>query len=187
MLFTTLINQVSTGTSAEIIYSKDIFNLDNVAFIDGTQIEYDNNTLYFGYASFLKKNTEDPNLPSQCVLVWDIDGLAPFSEKNTAAAPLWAGNTSLALVDAKELFQVFNTAKALLDESRGRGFYGEMMDCAAHSRSMEPVINLAAAKLGNSLILLDADFKILAHSTIFTIDDPLWQRISGWGIVPMNL
>ena len=57
MLFTTLMNQVSTGTSAEIICSKDIFNLDNVAFIDGTQIEYDNNTLYFGYASFLKKNT----------------------------------------------------------------------------------------------------------------------------------
>ena len=50
-------NQVSTGTSAEIICSKDIFNLDNVAFIDGTQIEYDNNTLYFGYATFMKKKT----------------------------------------------------------------------------------------------------------------------------------
>lgn len=176
MLFTTLMNQVSAGASAEIIYSKDIFNLDNVAFIDGTQIEFDNNTLYFGYASFLKKNTADLNLPSQCVLVWDIDGPDSFSEKNTVPAPLWAGNTSLALVDAKELFQVFNAAKVLLDESRGRGFYGEMMDCAAHSRSMEPVINLAAAKLGNSLILLDADFKILAHSTIFTIDDPLWAE-----------
>jgi len=57
MLFTTLMNQISAGASAEIIYSKDIFNLDNVAFIDGTQIEFDNNTLYFGYASFLKKNT----------------------------------------------------------------------------------------------------------------------------------
>lgn len=163
MLFTTLINNISPGTSIKIVHSKDIFNLIDVAFIDGTQNNYNNEILYFGYAEQLKGQ----KLPPQCVLTRNSENTsAAFSEIET----------SLALVDAPDLFRAFNAAKTLLDESRSQGFYGEMMDCAAHSRSIEPVINLAAAKLGNSLVLLDPNYKILAHSTIFPIEDPLWEE-----------
>jgi Regulator of polyketide synthase expression len=64
----------------------------------------------------------------------------------------------------------------MVDVSRGRGLYGELMDCAARSGGIDSVINLAASKLGNSVVLLDADFKVLAHSTIFPIEDPLWAE-----------
>lgn len=50
------------------------------------------------------------------------------------------------------------------------------MEAAAASASIDPIVNLAAARLGNSIVLLDADFKILAHSTLFPIEDALWEE-----------
>ncbi len=163
MLFTPLINEICPGTSLRILHSDDLFNISNVALIDGTQTEYDKETLYFGFASQIKSCS----LPPQCVLAGDRAG-ADFSFAATG--------TSLALSDPGELFRLFNRAKAVTDASRDQGFFGEMMDCAARSRSIEPIINLAAARLGNSLVLLDPSFKILAASTIFPIDDPLWAE-----------
>ncbi len=161
MLFTTLLNQISSGNSAKIVHSVDSFDITDVALIDGTQTEYTNETLYFGEY----KQLPNGHLPPQCVLV-----------RTAESAALADCPGALALVDAGELFLLVNAAKAAVDASRGQGFYGELMDCAARSRSMEPVVNLAAARLGNSVVLLDTDFKILAHSTVFTIDDPLWAQ-----------
>lgn len=163
MLFTTLINEISSGTTLKILRSKDSFNLTDVAFIDGTQIDYDSETLYFGYVEQLTGQ----ELPPQCVLAQKAD------QKSTVLSET---KTSLALVNTDELFKVFNAAKAVMDASRSQGFYGEMMDCAARSHRIEPVINLAAARLGNSLILLDPNYKILSYSTIFPIEDPLWAE-----------
>ena len=160
MLFTTLINEICPGTSIKILHAEDIFNLSDVAFLDGTQKEYEKEILYFGYAEQLAGQ----KLPPQCVLARGEGEISLQQE------------TSLALVEAHELFRAFNAAKAVLDASRSQGFYGEMLDCAARSQSIEPIINLAAAKLGNSLVLLDPNFKILACSTIFPIDDPLWEE-----------
>lgn len=161
MLFTTLLNQISSGNSTKIVHSVDSFDITDVALIDGTQTEYTNETLYFGEY----KQLPNGHLPPQCVLV-----------RTAESAALADCPGALALVDAGELFLLVNAAKAAVDASRGQGFYGELMDCAARSRSMEPVVNLAAARLGNSVVLLDTDFKILAHSTVFTIDDPLWAQ-----------
>lgn len=159
MLFTTLINEICVGTSVKLLHSDDLYNLSDVAFLDGSQTEYSRETLYFGYV----EEMADRELPPQCILAGKS-----FPEPMVG--------TSLALVNAEELFRVFNAAKSLIDASKNQGFYGEMMDCAAKSHSIEPIINLAAAKLGNSLVLLDANYKILACSTIFPIDDPLWEE-----------
>jgi hypothetical protein len=105
-------------------------------------------------------------MPPQCVLAQD----APL-----ALPDQYAGNAALATAPA-ELFRLFNAAQQQLERPGGQGLYAELMDCAAHSQNIDPVINLAAAKLGNSLILLDRDFKILAYSTVFPIDDPLWAQ-----------
>ena len=57
-----------------------------------------------------------------------------------------------------------------------QGFFGELLDCAARSRSIAPLFNLAAARLGNTVVLLDADFTVLARSTVFPITDPPWAE-----------
>lgn len=161
MMFTSLINAISTNTSAKILHSADIHNIEDVALIDGVCTQYLNNTLYFGYFEQLP----DGVLPAQCVLV-----------RTDAVKHLTDIQTDVCLADAAELFALFNTAKAYVDRSKKQGFYGELLDCAARSGGIQPVINLAAAKLNNSVILLDCNFKILAASTVFPIDDPLWAQ-----------
>lgn len=161
MLFTTLLNEISRNNSARVVHAADCFDITDVALIDGTQSLYENETLYFGDYRQLPAGC----LPPQCVLI------------RTAETEALTGlDSSLALADSGDLFLLVNAAKTVVDNARGQGFYGELMDCAARSRAIEPVINLAAARLGNSVVLLDADFKILAHSTVFQIEDPLWAE-----------
>ena len=161
MLFTTLINTISTNTNAKILHSADIHNIEDVALIDGVCAQYLDNTLYFGYFEQLSGGL----LPAHCVLV-----------RTESVKQLTNIQTDVCLADASELFALFNAAKSCIDRLRSQGFYGELLDCAARSSGIQPVINLAAAKLNNSVILLDCNFKVLAASTVFPIDDPLWAQ-----------
>ena len=160
MLFSTLLRGISADKPVKIVRSSDNRDIWDVALIDGTSRDYPESTLFFGYAEQLPGGV----LPPQCVL----------AARPGTAVP--AGTGSLALTDGASLFALFNAAKALSDASRGQGFSGELMDCAARSGAVEPMIDLAAARLGNSVVLLDADYKILAASTVFPIDDPLWAE-----------
>lgn len=161
MLFTTLMNRISVGNSVKTLHATDLYDINDIALIDGSCAEYCNSTLYFGYLEQLP----DKKLPPQCVLA-----------RTPASEALERISSNLALVDCEELFLVVNAAKTVVSESREQGFYGKLMDCAARSGSLEPVVNLAASKLGNSVVLLDADFKVLANSTIYPIDEPLWAQ-----------
>ena len=161
MLFTTLLNRISSGNSAKIVHANDFFDINDVALIDGTQTEYTNETLYFGDFAQLTGG----RLPPQCILI-----------RTPETQALGEVSSSLALADSGDLFLLFNAAKTAVDSSQGQGLYGELMDCAARSRSLEQVANLAAARLGNSVVLLDTDFKVLTHSTVYPIEDPLWAE-----------
>lgn len=169
MLFTYLINEISAGNSLKILCANDATDIADVSLIDGTQTEYKKEILYFGHYEQLIKG----KLPHYAVLVKtpqtdELKYSLQRQEKEEGAG--------LAFVAEKDLFLTFNRAAKLLNTSRSQGIYGELMDCAARSKEIAPVINLAAAKLGNSLLLLDADYKILSYSTIFPIDDPLWKE-----------
>ena len=147
VLFTVLLNAISAGNSAKILHSDDTYDLNDVAFIDGACTEYLKNTVYFVYL----EQVEREQYPPQCILAYR--GEIPTLPRV---------NHAVAIVEDRELFQLFNAAKALLDASRGQGFYGALMDCAARCGAVEPMMNLAATKLGHAVGLLDADFKILA-------------------------
>ena len=161
MLFTMMIGQLSETAPLTEISAGCCQDIHDVALIDGTQKVFSKETLYFGMAGAFPGDS----LPPQCVLA---------CTENSRWTTENAGN--LALCSPDHLFRLFNKGKSILDASAGRGLYGELMDCAARSRSIEPVINLAAARLNNSVILLDSEYKVLSHSTVFPIDDPLWEE-----------
>lgn len=161
MRFSTLIRQISGNNSINIVHSTDLFEILDVKLIDGVQTEYTSTTLYFGYYEQLSGE----HLPAQCVLA--------RTEKVEALTEV---SGDLALADPASLFFLVNTARQRLDAEHGRGIYAELLDAAARSASIDPLINLAASKLGNSVVLLDTDFKILSHSTVFPIEDPLWAK-----------
>lgn len=161
MHFSELISDISAENSIKILHFSDLFEISEIELIDGTQAEYTNTTLYFGYYEQLCGSI----LPAQCIL-------ARTERTNT----LKAESGDLALAEPASLFFLVNAARQRLDADRGRGLYAELLDAAARSASMDPLVNLAASKLGNSVVLLDTDFKILSHSTVFPIDDPLWAE-----------
>ena len=98
MRFTGLIAQLSRENSLEIIHSTDLFEISDVALIDGSQAEYTNTVLYFGYVEQLSFT----HLPAQCILA-----RSPTSEALTGAA----GDLALAAPEA--LFRLVNAAKRM--------------------------------------------------------------------------
>ena len=161
MRFSELISQLSSRDSVKMIHSTDLFEISDVELIDGVQTQYTNTVIYFGYYEQLPGR----QLPAQCILA-----------ETPGAQALGQVPGDLALADPAALFFLVNTARARVEGDRGRGLYAELLDAAARSASIDSLVNLAASKLGNSVILLDADFKILSHSTVFPIEDRLWAE-----------
>jgi len=161
MLFSSLLRAISADIRLETVRICDMYDIKDSALIDGLEEDFQNDVLYIGYYRQIALD----RLPPHAVLV------------RGEAAPLPpSSGCDLALVGEKELFRFFNAAKALLDASRTRGIYAELMDCAAQTKSVSACVNLAASKLGNSVVLLDTDFKVLACSNVYPIDDPVWEQ-----------
>ena len=161
MFFSSLVERISRIFPIEMVNYRDVFDINDIALIDGSQGEFQNEVLYIGYYEQMGLD----KLPPQSLIV--------RTEKTKA---LDTRENDVALVDGDKLFNIINTAKALVDASRGKGLYAELMDCAAQTKSVSAFINMAATKLGNSIILLDRDFKVLAFSNIYSIEDPLWEQ-----------
>jgi len=161
MLFSKIIKQIAGPESLKIINCTDMFDISDVSLIDGFQTNYINNVLYFGYYEQLAEGC----LPAQCILV-----------KTEKALALKNISTDLALVNQESLFSGVNAAKAMVEGSRSKGFYAELISCAIRAQDINPIMNLAASKLGNPLILLDENFKVLSYSNVFSINDPLWTQ-----------
>lgn len=161
MLFSKIIKQISVQDFLKIINCTDMFEISDVLLIDGFQTNYINNVLYFGYYEQLAEGC----LPAQCILV--------KTEKTLALKNI---SSDLALVNQESLFFVINAAKAMVEESRSKGFYADLINCAIRTQDIDSIMNLAASKLGNPLILLDENFKVLSYSNVFSINDSLWAQ-----------
>ncbi|MFB0919906.1 MAG: helix-turn-helix domain-containing protein [Oscillospiraceae bacterium] len=159
MLFSELISAISEKIPLKTVGISDSFDIKDTALLDGVQDDFQNDVLYIGYYGQIHSR----KLPPHCVLV---------SSGETES--LLSTGTDLALTEEQKLFFLFNLAKALVDASRSKGLYAELMDCAGQTKSVTAFVNLAASKLGNSIVLLDRDFKVLSTSNIYPIDDPLW-------------
>lgn len=161
MLFSTLILALSEKTAVKVLSAADKFDIRDTALIDGVQESFQNDLLYIGYYA----QVDLQNLPPHCVLA--VQPGMPLPEP--------CGG-DLAVTAEDRLFFLFNLAKSLLDAARGRGLYAELMDCAAQTGSISAFVNLAASKLGNSVVLVDRDYKVLAASGVYPIDDPIWAQ-----------
>lgn len=116
-------------------------------------------TLYFGYCTQMSGET----LPPQCLLA------APDPERVELEA------VNAGVVRQEQLFAVFNRAKELvLDRTACAGVAAQLREAVLDRVDLEGFLNLAAAKLTNSLIVLDRSFRVLAHSRVFPITDKLW-------------
>ncbi len=161
MLYSALIRGISEKITVKVLSVSDKFDIRDAVLIDGVQDYFQNDLLYIGYYAQVDRQ----NPPPHCVLTAPPDNFKPGD---------YVGD--LAVVAEDRLFFLFNLAKSLLDAARGRGLYEELMDCAAQTGSLAAFVNLAASKLGNPVVLIDRDYKVLAASGVYPIDDPLWAQ-----------
>ncbi|MFP3154540.1 helix-turn-helix domain-containing protein [Lachnospiraceae bacterium ZAX-1] len=135
--------------------------INAVSLIDGETDAYLKDTLYFGYYTQVAAKE---NFPAHCILAYDCDEDCPNSQHAI-------------FVEGSRLFSLFNRALSLLNESKKQNeFYLELIRRAHETQSLDGLINVASARLGNALILLDPNFQILAYSTIYQVTDKLWQE-----------
>lgn len=161
MTFSHLIQQLNDEFSIHIVSSDEDWEIQDIALLDSRQKEFLRNTLYFGYDHQMSRH----NSPTiQCILA--CTGDVPL-------CPSYSGNC--ATVEESSLFAVFNYAKTMIEATRSKGLYEELAALADSTRSMEAVLNAASIRLGNSLVLNDINFKIIASSTSIPVIDPLWK------------
>lgn len=137
------------GHLEEIKYIKVITNNIN---------QWDKNTVYLG-------NITQEGLPTCPIMVLSTDTPIPLPEGSNSST-----------VRHEDFWDVFNLANELIYESlNAEASLFQLSQGALSGQSIVSLINSAATLLGNALILVSTDSKVLAHSTNYEIMDPLWK------------
>jgi len=159
MTFKKLIERISKDYNIDLLTEGEDMELQDIALIDNKEVNFQKNTLYFGYDKQISKKVS----PSHCI----------FARTGTASLPPPTG-CNAAVVAEEDLFSLFNTVKSLIETTRSKGFFEELTALADSSRSIEAVIDAASVRLGNFLVFCDMNFKIIAKSISIPVLDPLW-------------
>lgn len=162
MIFSKLVEVLKNDYFIEVISDKKEINICDVALIDVKRNTFLENTLYFGYDSQLKGTL---SVPSQCILTHSVN-----SPKITYC------NCNLAYTDDSSLFSIFNEVKSYLEKDLNSTLYEDLITIADKTQNLSSVIDLASINLGQSLLLCDTTFKIIASSSSIPVSDPVWSE-----------
>ncbi len=162
MYFSTLLNHLTKEKDfrIELKCLSDSIDIQDVELLDGTQKDFGDDVIYFGYASVLNAGDQ----PAHCILVESGEGLPLFSSADRAS------------VNASDLFAVFNSSKQYLQKNADLHLYDELIKKANSSKSLSEVLDYASLKTGNSIVVCDMKFNILAHSLSIPVTDKIWKK-----------
>lgn len=136
-------------------------NLDNFSLIDDSLTTFSQRVLYIGYSHQLSPFTV---YPENVLLINDFDlDFYRFS--------------NLAFVSEAQLFPLINELKLLFEKPLSFDLFSQLIHSASQEKDMRIFINIAATALGNSIIFLDSSYKVIAFSTVFSIEDAIWKQI----------
>ena len=132
----------------------------DVVFITDGPVSWNDHTLYIGNLSKL-----DP-LPDHPIMLLNTNSI---SFKNT-----WAKETCLGIIQHKQAQDVYQMAKDILYEDlKSQATLFKVAQSALQGKDIVSLIEIAASLIGNALILVDSNMKVLVHSTSFEIMDTL--------------
>ena len=137
-------------------------DITGIALLDGTTEQYRTDILYVGFADQLHTSI----VPYNCILANDLhsSNIRNYNIQN------------LMLVERKYLFSLFNHLNGLLLSSGNSEAHDVLKSIADHEKNLTAVINTAASMLGNPLLVIDTDYRIIAYSTSIQIMDRLWHK-----------
>lgn len=148
-------------------YDVSVFNsvnnltiLDIVLFED-SHISWNNHTLYIGHLSQLKSL---PDHPAMFLTTDDIslEDILPLG-------------SCCGIIDTNDILSIYEKAKDILYEDlKAEAVLFKIAQDALHGKNIVSLINTASLLIGNALILVDTNMRVLAHSTAFDIMDHFW-------------
>lgn len=144
---------VLTNTNSPKIIDIHLLNNNNID-------NWDKHVLYIGKFTHLK------NIPDKPIMLLCVND-----------HPTLPKGSNCSHIHNEDMYNIFNLAKDLIFESlQAERLLFKLSLMALEGKNIVSLINIAASLLGNALILVDTNTKILAHSTIYEIADPLWVQ-----------
>jgi len=141
--------------------SVNYLTIIDVKLIDHTVNYWNEHILYIGSLTNLQT---PPDRPIMLLYIDDIN-----------VSNLLPEGSSSSFIRSEDLSSLFNMTKNLICENlKVEATLFEIAKAALDGKNIINIINTAATLLGNALILVDINMKVLAHSTVYEIMDPLW-------------
>ncbi|MBP1927145.1 hypothetical protein J2Z76_003018 [Sedimentibacter acidaminivorans] len=160
MRFIELVNLLKENHEINVIMDSNSNKVTDIKLIDRNISKWDENTLYLGSIDNLS------NKPICPIMLFCIEtypdlpvGSSCMQIQENDLNDIYKESIELIIEDLRIGSALFELAKSVIDK-----------------KSIVQIINLAAKIIGNALILVDSGNKILAHSTIYEIADPLWAE-----------
>ena len=166
MYFSELIEILKKHVAVQDLSTQKAPAIREVRLLDGSEDICEEDILYFAYDF-----GEDPPLQGFLFGGADIKGerhcFARFPEDR--------------------LFSVYNLTLQALREREVPDLYQEFKDLAHQAKDFESFINALALRLDNPLILIDADYRVVASSNCPPVKEALWARIiqRGYCLYPL--
>lgn len=155
MKFETLEKQLSPEASC---LSRDPAAwISDVSLLDPSSPSFQDDVLYFG-------KPED----------WERCPCRPKNAVLSGAPSSLLGASNLYVLPSSEMPGAFNRLRRFLQESGGEDFRDELESILHTTGSVNQMIDAAALRIGNCLILSDSQFRILSYSHSLLTSDPHW-------------
>ncbi len=166
MYFSELIDILKNHFSLQDLAMEEAPAIREVRLLDGSEESYREDVLYFAYDF-------GDNPPLQGFLFGD--------------AKIKGEVHCFLRFPEDRIFSVYNMAQQILREKEVPDLYLEFKDLAYQAKDFESFINALALRLDNPLILIDADYRVVASSNCPPVKEDLWARIvrRGYCLYPL--
>lgn len=163
MCFFDIIKILQEKFEISIIKQSDLKILD-IVFLTTSPETWCSHTLYIGNISHITTPIDRP-----IMLLNKI--------KNASFEASLPDKSCYAILHTKDIKEVYNISKDLVFENlKSESVLFEITQANLKGKNINFVINSAASMVGNELILIDSNLKVLAYSNVFDIMDPLWSN-----------
>lgn len=166
MYFGELIHLLKNHFSLQDLAIDEAPAIREVRLLDGSEESYREDVLYFAY-DFGENPPRQGFLFGDAKIKGEVHCFVRFPED--------------------KIFSVYNRVQQLLREKEVPDLYEEFKDLAYQAKDFESFINALALRLDNPLILLDADYRVIASSNCPSVKEDLWARIvqRGYCLYPL--
>lgn len=161
MYFLEMIQLIQKEYKILVLNQTNYKTIMDVVLLADSPISWNEHTLYIGNLSALDPH---PHLP---IMLLNIN--------NTIFKNVTPKNSCLGVIQSKDVEDIYQMAKNILYEDlKSKASLFQIAQAALQGKDIVSLVDISASLVGNALILIDANMKILVHSTSFEIMDPLW-------------